>query len=86
MLWYQIDLDERIKDSDRQAQAAVEAHDLNNLNAVDMMRDSLHNETIDYLNAARQYGSLAGQALQALKLRMDHAFNIVKIYRQARKT
>ena len=85
MLWYQIDLDERIKDSDRQAQAAVEAHDLNNLNAVDMMRDSLHNETIDYLNAARQYGSLAGQALQALKLRMDHAFNIVKIYRQARE-
>ena len=85
MLWYQIDLDERIKDSDRQAQAAVEALDLNNLNAVDMMRDSLINETIDYLNAARQYGSLAGQALQALKLRMDHAFNIVKIYRQARE-
>ena len=85
MLWYQTDLDERAKDSDRQAQAAVEAHDLNNLNAVDMMRDSLNRETIDYLNAARQYGSLAGQALQALKLRVDHAFDIVKIYRQARE-
>ena len=85
MLWYQTDLDEHAKDSDRQAQAAVEGHDLNNLNAVDMMRDNLHHETIDYLNAARQYGSLAGQALQALKLRVDHAFDIVKIYRQARE-
>ena len=83
MLWYQTDLDAQTMETDRLAQEAADMNDLSNLKGVDMMRDRIHGKTLDYLNAARQYGSLAGQSLQALKLRVDHAFNIVKIYRQA---
>ena len=83
MLWYQTDLDAQTMDTDRLAQEAADMNDLSALKGVDMMRDRIHGKTLDYLNAARQYGSLAGQSLQALKLRVDHAFNIVKIYRQA---
>ena len=83
MLWYQTDLDAQTMETDRLAQEAADMNDLPNLKGVDMVRDRIHGKTLDYLNAARQYGSLAGQSLQALKLRVDHAFNIVKIYRQA---
>ena len=83
MLWYQTDLDARTKEQDGEAEKAASTNNISALNLADMERDKIHSATLDYLNAARQYGSLAGQALQALKLRVDHAFNIVKIYRQA---
>lgn len=83
MLWYQTDLDARTKEQDGEAEKAASTNNISALNLADMERDNIHRATLDYLNAARQYGSLAGQALQALKLRVDHAFNIVKIYRQA---
>ena len=83
MLWYQTDLDAQTKEKDGEARDAAATNNISALNSVDMFRDRIHAKTLDYLNAARQYGSLAGQALQALKLRVDHSFNIVKIYRQA---
>ena len=85
MLWYQTDLDARTRETDARAREEIASNNISGLTRLDLERDILTNETLEYLEAARKYGSAAGQALQALKLRVDRGFNIVKIYRQAVK-
>lgn len=83
MLWYQTHLDARVRETDIEAGEHMAVNDFANVKAVDMERDRINAATLDYLNAMRLYDSVAGQSLQALKARVDHGFNIVKIYRQA---
>ena len=76
LLWYQTHLDAMGRKTMSQNNIAM-------LGRIDHENDQLQKDTVEYLEAARKYGSAAGQALQALKLRVDRGFNIVKIYTQA---
>ena len=84
MLWYQVDLDNRRKGLAAMAREYSRSADGKNLKLINEMEDILTRDAMDYLDAIATYGTLAGQALNAMKLAVDGTFNVVKLYKQAR--